>query len=46
MFYHKGNFPEKTLVFPPGQKIGTIFWEQTFMFVTPKGPFKFREALL
>jgi hypothetical protein len=27
------------------EKIGTIFWEQTFRFVTPKGPFKFREAL-
>jgi hypothetical protein len=21
------------------RKIGTIFWEQTFRFVTPKGPF-------
>jgi hypothetical protein len=30
-------FPEKTEVFPVGQKIGTIFWEQTFRFVTPKG---------
>jgi hypothetical protein len=25
------------VVFPAGQKIGTIFWEQTFRFVTPKG---------
>jgi hypothetical protein len=27
------------------RKIGTIFWEQTFRFVTPKGPFKFRDSL-
>jgi hypothetical protein len=27
------------------KKIGTIFWEQTFRFVPPKDPFKFREAL-
>jgi hypothetical protein len=39
----KLNFPEKTSVFPAQtkkkEKIGTIFWEQTFRFVTPKGPF-------
>jgi hypothetical protein len=39
---HDLNYPAQT---KKKEKIGTIFWEQTFRFVTPKGPFKFREAL-